>query len=331
MSGQMFFATTAHVANDWLAVALFVLLAASGASVLEKPTLRRGLATSALLAAALLTKASMLAAAPWAVLVVMVKLKWRQGAIALLPLLAAVPWYIRNVVVYGNLSGMHEFASRGGSTPVLAAAPLVPWFEAAWHMARSAVWTGNNSFTPMSRDIVAFFLLLGVVGFLSALLQDWQQRLPRTEGLVWPLAGLMVASLGYAITVSFWFTQGTSFSAGAWYAQPLALLVSVLFCGAFSRARGLGRVSMIAAALVSAYLLALTWWVKLMPLYAGLQSGRNTFDGTVALYRDKGAELASRLSETAMIPAVPIFVMAAASTVLGVALAARIVWINKRP
>lgn len=325
-SSQMFHATASHVANDWLALPLFLMTAAGGAALLKTPTRRHGVVASALLAAALLTKASMLAVVPWLVLILLLRLPWRQAAFALWPLLAAAPWYLRNLAVYGNLSGMHEFASQVRPGSPLGAALLVPWPDAAIHMARSAVWTGNNSFTPMSRDLVFAMLALAVIAALSAAVQDWRHRIPQAEGMMWPLAGLLAASLAYAICVSFWFTGGQAFSAGPWYAQPLALLLSVLLCSALARARLLGRMAAASTVVLSAYMLILTWWVKLIPFYAGMPPARNNLDGILRLYSGQGGQLAAQLGETAMAPGATVFVMAAASSLLAVGLAGWIAW-----
>lgn len=51
---------------------------------------------------------------------------------------------------------------------------------------------------------------------------------------------------------------------------------------------------------------------------------RGTLPGIFDLYLNRGAELASRLSETALIPATPIFVLAASSSILALGLAVRI-------
>lgn len=326
-SGQMFYATMAHVANDWLVLPLFLFTAAAGAALLKSPTRRAGVTASALLAAALLAKASMLAVAPWLLLILFLKLPWRQAAFALWPLLAAVPWYVRNIAVYSNLSGMHEFASHARPGNPISAALLVPWSDAALQMARQAVWTGNNSFTPMSRDLVFALLGLASVAALSAAVQDWRQRIPRVEGLMWPLAGLLAASLAYAISVSFWFTGGEASSAGPWYAQPLALLLSGLLCSALSRARWLGRLAAAAAVLLSGYMLILTWWVKLIPFYSGMAPARNNLDGVAALYRENWIRLAAQLGETAMAPGVAVITMAALSSLSTLALA---LWIACR-
>jgi len=320
LSGQMFYATTAHVANDWLAVPLFLSMAAAGADLLRGPSFKRGVTVAALLAAALLTKASMLAAGPWVVLILFLRLPWRQAGAAMWPLLLAAPWYLRNLLLYGNLSGMHEFASRAGADGPWSAILLVPWTDALWHMARSAVWTGNNSFSPMSRDLAVAVFVLAAAGLLSAAIQDWRKRIPAHEGLMWPLAGLMALSLGYAIAVSFWFTGGAASSAGPWYAQSLSLLLTVLLCSVFARARLLGKAAMAAGALLAAYLLMLTWWVKFIPSYAGLGFGRARFPGVRDLYLNRGGEVAARLAETAMSGPEAIFFLAGLSSVLAIGL-----------
>lgn len=325
-SSQMFYAATAHVANDWLVLPLFLLTAAAGAALLKSPTRRAGVTASALLSAALLTKASMLAVAPWLILILFLTLPWRQAAFALWPLLAAVPWYARNIAVYSNLGGMHEFASQTRPGSPLSAALLVPWSDAIVQMARQAVWTGNNSFTPFSRDLVFALLGLAAVAALSAVVQDWRQRIPRAEGFMWPLAGLLAASLAYAISVSFWFTGGEASSAGPWYAQPLALLLSVLLCSALARARWLGRLTAAAAVILSAYILILTWWVKLMPLYSGMPPVRNNLDGVAAVYRHNWARLSAQLGETSMVPASVVLVMAAVASLSALGLALWIAW-----
>ncbi|MBA3976163.1 MAG: hypothetical protein C0504_18300 [Candidatus Solibacter sp.] len=325
-SSQMFHATAAHVANDWLVLPLFLLTAAAGAAFLKAPSRRLGVIASALLSAALLTKASMLAVAPWIVLILFLKLPWRQAAFALWPLLAALPWYIRNLAVYSNLSGMHEFASQVRAGSPLSASLLVPWPGAITQMARQAVWTGNNSFTPMSRDLVFALLALAAIAALSAAVQDWRQRIPRAEGLLWPLAGLLAASLAYAISVSFWFTNGAAFSAGPWYAQPLALLLSVLLCSALARARLLGRLAAAAAVSLSACMLLLTWWVKLIPYSAGMTLSKNSLDGVQSLYLHRGALLVSQLGESAFAPGLAVLAMAALSSLLAVCLALFISW-----
>jgi hypothetical protein len=324
-SSQMFYATVAHVTNDFLTLPLFLFAAAAGAAFARNPSLRLGIAASALAAAALLTKASMLALVPWLVSLFLLKLPWRQAGFAMFPLLAAVPWYVRNLAVYGNLSGMHEFAAAHREGGPLAAAFSVPWPAAIVQMARQAVWTGNNSFTPMSRDLVFALLALAVLAAVPVVLEAWGRRLPHAERLLWPLAGLLAASLAYAICVSFWFTGGRAFSAGPWYAQPLALLLSVLLCAALARARLPGRLAASFAVALSASLLILTWWVKFFPFYAGLTPPGNSPARIWALYRDHWRPLAAQLGETAMTSATPLFIMAMLSSLLAIALAASIV------
>ena len=73
---QMFYATTAHVANDWLAIPLAAWCFASVAAYVNRPCGRRLSVAAVWLALGLLTKAYFLALAIW-VAVVVVAMAWK--------------------------------------------------------------------------------------------------------------------------------------------------------------------------------------------------------------------------------------------------------------
>src|SRR5687768_2865898 len=78
--------------------------------------------------------------------------------------LPAVPWYARNVALYGNVSGTAEVTAGITTARVLAAARTVDWISSALYMARASVWTGNNSFTNFSvRAVNGYLVVLGVL------------------------------------------------------------------------------------------------------------------------------------------------------------------------
>ena len=147
---QMFYATTALVANDWLAVPLAAWCFASLAACRNRPAPRRALAAAAWLALGLLTKAYFLAFALWAAIEAAAMI--RRGRIGSKPVLAAAafvlaiagPWYARNVALYGNVSGTYEASTGVGIKQALAAAPRVNWPAAAGSLARGSLWLGNN-------------------------------------------------------------------------------------------------------------------------------------------------------------------------------------------
>src|SRR5205807_861754 len=104
-SSQMFYATVAHVANDWLALALFALLLTAAVSMWENPGFPSASRLFSILTAGLLTKVYFLALVPAALILVAYlcrtrKLPARLALLASLPIAMAVPWYVRNAVLY---------------------------------------------------------------------------------------------------------------------------------------------------------------------------------------------------------------------------------------
>src|SRR5712692_6775322 len=170
----MLYATIAHVANDWLAVGISALFLGAVAEFVRKPDRRSALSTALWLAAGLLTKTYFLAFALLAFAATAV-LIWRGRtrvksvlAGAMLVLVLAGPWYTRNVVLYKSVSGTHEEFDGIGLRQALAAAPRMNWVATTGFLARSSLWTGNNSFTSFSRttlNIVLVLLLLAVAAW----------------------------------------------------------------------------------------------------------------------------------------------------------------------
>jgi len=150
---QMFYVTTAHVANDWLAVPLFLLVLSSGISLGINPRPAAVWTLALALAAGMLTKAYFLAMLPFAFGVVIRcclerKLSWRRGGLfAILSLAPAAPWYIRNLLLYHNLSGQQETYGGVPVPALLNAAVQLPWWKSIVTTARTSLWEGNSSAT----------------------------------------------------------------------------------------------------------------------------------------------------------------------------------------
>jgi hypothetical protein len=328
LSSQMFYATTAHVSNDWLAVPLFVALFERLAAIVESPTVRNAVLLAVAIAAGLLAKAYFLALLPVAVCVVVAlslkkALPWRGIASFLgLTLAAAGPWYLRNLLLYRNLSGMQE-TNGGASWLVLASAfTRVPWFASFKEMLFASLWTGNNSFWRFS------FVTLSMLaaGFLAAFVACArrlvaQGRPPARELVVWSGCAMYGVSLLYSATVAFWFSQGVSTTASPWFIEPLIpALLSVLFCG-LARSGAAG--ASIGAWIVcwSAYIVSATYWAKLIPLYAGYSEGRTTLIRLLPWYRRNFHALLADPSATAMLRPGPVLALAAVVAVSAIALA----------
>src|SRR5579885_511978 len=130
---QMLYATTAHIANDWLAVGLSCIFFAALAAFARDPGGRSSLALAVPLSLGLLTKAYFLGFAALAAIVAIWMLARRRIRVtALIPaaiviLVVAGPWYARNLALYGNISGTMEQFDGIGVRQALAAAPKIDW------------------------------------------------------------------------------------------------------------------------------------------------------------------------------------------------------------
>ncbi len=256
-SSQMFYAATAHITNDWLAVPIFTLLLAQAVSLYRTPRTRTALAFAAILGAALLTKAYFLAVIPL-VLWLAVTRRWYVA----LGLVIAAPWYVRNLVLYRNLSGMQE---TGGGAPfreLLRAAIRLPWPKTIWSTAHSALFTGNNSYIAFSASTLTLMLAM-----LCAAAYFYLRRpIPPAERVVIAGIVLMTLALVYATVVAFWSSQGVASTPAPWYWQvllPPAILLVIRH-----------RWTTIAILAVWTYAIVATYLAKLIPIYAGLSDGR---------------------------------------------------------
>ena len=326
LSLQMFYATTAHISNDWLAVPVMVALFERLLAAQERPTSYNMVTLAGLFAAGLLTKAYLLALVPvvFAVLLALVKqrrMNWRKIALFTAPVLVACgPWYVRNLRLYGNLSGMQETAGGTDWAGLTAAFLHVPWLRSATDLMFSSLWTGNNSITTFS-SVTLSMLLAGV--FAASLVYLFvlvKKPPPRGESIVLLGCAAYLVALAYSTTVTFWFTKGKALTVSPWYTQPfLLLLLALLFCG-LARDRAQGK--WIQAWLVcwSGYIISATYWAKLIPLYAGYPHGRIVLFQLAAWYRSDRPQMMALLSTTVMARPGTIFALAAAVVVAAIAL-----------
>ncbi len=274
-STQMYYATIAHIANDWLAVPLATIFLSQALAFQQNPTRSSGLVLGAAYAAGLLTKAYFLAFAP---LIIWLFLRsWRESRKAA-PILASIvsvlliagPWYLRNLTLYGNLTGMQE-ATIGGLGPldVIRSLHLYPWLPALKQLAHASLWTGNNSFTTFSADTVNFQLLL-LLGAAVLSTIDTRGRGFSANRVAILVAGLSFAvGLAYAAVQSYLYTEGFATSVSPWYAQPLlAPILLLLLSGRWTSTR-VGRLLLSVMVLVWVYVSSATYVVKLLPWYGG--------------------------------------------------------------
>ncbi|MCU1330097.1 MAG: putative rane protein [Bryobacterales bacterium] len=264
---QMLYATVAHVANDWLAIGISVMLLAAVVEVMLHPNATRTMVAVAWLAAALLTKAYFL---PMVFVLAVLPRRWILPACGLL-VLAAGPWYVRNLAIYHNVTGIHEAFEGIGVRQTLAAATQVDWPSTAAFLARGSLWTGNASFTTFSRGTLHVML-----AFLFGAMIVWcaQPRLIRAqEKLIAAVIVMFSAAIAYASCAAFVHMGGDSPGSGPWYTQILLVPVLLLAHLGMARATVIGRWMAICMSALWTWMLIATWVVKLFPMYSGATSG----------------------------------------------------------
>jgi hypothetical protein len=307
-SSQMFWATIAHIGNDWLAVSLAVWLIAWALRCGRQPSMRSSLWLAIVLALGLLTKAYFLVFVP---LYLIAAIGWHKNgrlpsrglALSLgVPALLAGPWYVRNLIVSGNLSGRLEESSGVSVGGVVESLASIPWVKSIPFMARGAFWMGNSSFTDFSiRTMDMVLVLLGIALFLYCRTIPLRRF---AEATLWSPVLLFCAAMVYVTGSSYRFTKGLATAASPWYLQ--AVMVSLL-CMAMlgcQRSGDIGRWLAAASVALWGYILAATYVAKLIPMYGGFAEGRSTLRGIARWYLTDWSRAADILSTTALVPAV---------------------------
>jgi len=291
-SSQMLYGTICHVCNDWLAVPLFAYFIWAAIRAWERMTPRAWAVFGLMLAAALLAKAYFLVLPAFAAMVVAYAC-WRQrvNVVGIAWFLAPVvifagPWYIRNLILYGSFSAKAESAGMGAKQ-LLDAAIAVPWAQSIAYMAHSSLWTGNNSFTTFSSTTLNLMLTLLAVCIAANFAR---KRFGAAASLTAASILFFCAALAY-VTVAFYAaSNGDVWAAVPWYMPVLLVPVMLL---AFRGATMAGRAgSWLTGALVMAwgYLLAATYLLKLLPMYAGFEQPRVKIGALWSWYVHGGAQ-----------------------------------------
>jgi hypothetical protein len=304
---QMLYATIAHVANDWLAVGLSALFLAALAEFVRQPDQRSAFNAALWLAAGLLTKSYFLVFALLAFTATGI-LIWRRRtrlrtvfAAAMLVLALAGPWYTRNLVLYGNISGTHEAFDGIGISQVFAAAQRMNWVTTSTFLARASLWTGNNSFTSFSRttlNIILAILLIALAawGLVRRMVQP-------AERIVFAAIVLFSIGVAYASCASFADKNGDVPGASPWYTQVLLVPVLALAYLGLSRWKGFGAVLAGCTCAFWTWLLVATWTVKLFPMYSGAGAAPMRMHDVWNWYVRGAAAHARDLSLLALAPA----------------------------
>jgi len=322
---QMLWASIAHVGNDWLTVPLATALMAYIALAARNHKQRDLIVAGLLLAAGLLTKAYFLAFLP--VFVALLLFQYVRSYIPLRTLLSAVcapviiagPWYIRNALLYGSISGMQEGTRGIGLHRALAALVQINWLTSFSDLARWSLWTGNWSFVAFSRNTLNCEILL-LAASLVLLLIRYKQI---TSGEFWIFANLasFISGLIYYTCVAWADTAGAATSAMPWYPQCVMPAIWLLAVLGLQRSGIAGRVIAGLLCLVAAWIAALTYLAKLFPLYGGYE-GRASLP---AIWKWWTGNPGGLLSSVTLVPVPLLFALLLVFLVLLISVNARII------
>ncbi len=308
----MIWATLAHVANDWLAVPLAAWLLVAVIHYDDRPSLERAALASVLLAMGLLTKAYFIAFVPVVAALFLFRRRWRDLGLALAMTMAlAGPWYLRNVERYGTISGMQEVREGADPAEALRDIRLERLPAVIDSCARATLWTGNNSFESFSANTLR---ALSAACFAALLL--WAASRHRSaEWIVLLYCGLFILALAYESAINYSVSHGETTGPGSWHTQ--AILVPMLALGLLgcSRWRKAGKFVAAAMMLLFGYVLAATYWVKLIPLYSGFE-GHTTLVAVMALYGQRLSTVMTGLNDVCLAPAAMILFLSGLVSIL---------------
>lgn len=310
-STQSVYGAVAHMANDWLSLPLIPTLFLMVGRFWRSPSSATTIAAALALAAGLLAKAYFLLFVPF-VFGVIVWRSWRHLwiLIAIVSALAA-PWYARNLILYESLTGLQSVVRAVPQSGIWAAALATSWPGALAGIARAGLWSGNNSFTAYSAATLNVALLLIACGWGL-----WIRSGRRSAEHWIVVAGtvLFAAIPIYAILLVGALSGQVQPGATSWY--TVGMLPGVLLIGyaGLSVAPRFGRWIARAFIVLSAYIVAATYFAKLIPLYAGFD-GPARLELLRLLYCSRFDELLNRLGQTAMASGEVVVMMAASVAV----------------
>ncbi len=325
LSSQMFYATTCHVANDWLALPLMILVLDRVVTLDAAPSLWNALAAVLAFSAGLLTKGYFLALTPLILAVAIRRLSTRHIFLSLLAIvLTAGPWYLRNLVLYRDLSGMQQTVGGARLGSLIAAGKHIHWRAATESLIFQTLWTGNNSFRAFSAHTLAL-LLAGLTAAAALATLGWfRQSFPRAERVVSAGCGLYFAAIAYDLVVVYFASRGEARTSSPWYLEAIApVLLCLLFRGMARYPRSARAVSIWLTCL-SAYVMLVTWWGKLIPLYAGYDD-RATPLKLYAWYQGEFSAIEAALASTALGDPRFVLILAAATSAATALLAALLI------
>lgn len=291
---QMLWASIAHVGNDSLAIPLTVLFMGSLMYAVKRRS-KDLTHLGVILFAGLITKSYFLVFVPVFLGLLLTKHiralhTWRSIATYIgLPLFAAAPWYLRNLILYRSLLGTQEAAAGTGLLQSLAAVPNINWLSSAAAFARWSIWTSDWSFVSFSRSTLNVLLLLVLAGLLF-FFRDYRYTIGAPERWLLIACSVFVVGLIYQTCATWVNTHGASQYPEPWYGQGVLVCVWMLAFRGCKEAGVLGRVVATLLCLVSAWIGIATFLWKL-PIFYTTGSSHSNLHAVLAFWSDRPFQL----------------------------------------
>lgn len=238
----VFYFDTARIGNDSFGVPLFTaLLWASGVCWRGNWKPRESLALGFLLGLGLLTKAYFLAAIPPVLLLYLIKFiqerpSWKTTAANLGILLSCMLavggwWYVRNIIVYGGLTGLPEAAALGSVSAFhwVDALGEINLFRFLRRIIDTHLWPGNWSLLDLPKPVekmFRFLLLAGLIGFVISVIRNFFKN--RTNISAWSPLILIFFYLFFLAAMLFHTLQAwgtfSYIQTGGWFLCALIVI-----------------------------------------------------------------------------------------------------------
>ena len=240
---------------------------------------------------------------------------------ALIAIVLAAPLTLRNLFLYHTIDAQQETMGGAHAGSLLHTALHMPWVKLLRVTMSASLWQGNNSCTSFNAITERLMMMLMLAPAICYAVSAARRPPRAAERVVLSAVFLYTLGLAYNAAILYRDTNGLNLMPSPWHVQLLAPPGFCLLFAGLTRAGIAGRVIRGAICLIWAYVIAVTYWVKLIPLYAGYPAS-HAHPGE--LYRWYAGEFPASLPTTALLPPPIILGLAAAVALTAVTLGVRL-------
>ncbi len=299
----MFISTVARISNDSLGVTLYSLLVLLTLKyVLVASNYRHAFYIGITAGLGMLTKAYFLTAIPVLAIAVLAIGFQKKNAglsarhlVVLFSTMIAIAcwWYLRNYRLYGTISGLFIIDSSPSPMDYFRYWAVMPWRSGINTIFREFIWTGNSSFTSLSKtvyytaDLLAAFSLIGLIKIYLKAHVPIKPAEKETLNVMMLFFFFFIVGLLYQMLESFLSMK--QIVTGGWYVYAIIIPIIFLFCrGIGTLWRGMQRFAPLILIGFSALLNFLGYFCKSIPFYSGHYIPRFHLQTFFELYNSAG-------------------------------------------